>query len=56
MSGNAPSAIYAAGEAEGPLVVDLQGHTLKLNANNQTANYVSTVYVDADKSMEIKDS
>ena len=56
VSGNAPSAIYAAGEAEGPLVVDLQGHTLKLNANNQTANYVSTVYVDADKSMEIKDS
>ena len=56
VSGNAPSAMYAAGEAEGPLVVDLQGHTLKLNANNQTANYVSTVYVDADKSMEIKDS
>ena len=56
VSGNAPSAMYAAGEAEGPLVVDLQGRTLKLNANNQTANYVSTVYVDADKSMEIKDS
>ncbi|WP_276633526.1 autotransporter outer membrane beta-barrel domain-containing protein [Phascolarctobacterium succinatutens] len=56
VSGNAPSAMYAAGEAEGPLVVDLQGHTLKLNANNQTSNYVSTVYVDADKSMEIKDS
>ena len=56
VSGNAPSAMYAAGEAESPLVVDLQGHTLKLNANNQTANYVSTVYVDADKSMEIKDS
>lgn len=54
--GNAPSAMYAAGEAEGPLVVDLQGHTLKLNANNQTANYVSTVYVDENKSMEIKDS
>lgn len=48
--------MYAAGEAEGPLVVDLQGHTLKLNANNQTANYVSTVYVDENKSMEIKDS
>lgn len=56
VSGNAPSAMYAAGEAEGPLVVDLQGHTLKLNANNQTANYVSTVYVDEKKSMEIKDS
>lgn len=54
VSGNAPSAMYAAGEAEGPLVVDLQGHTLKLNANNQTANYVSTVYVDENKSMEIK--
>ena len=56
VSGNAPRAMYAAGEAEGPLVVDLQGHTLKLNANNQTANYVSTVYVDENKSMEIKDS
>ena len=56
VAASAPSAMYAAGEAEGPLVVDLQGHTLKLNANNQTANYVSTVYVDADKSMEIKDS
>ena len=56
VSGNAPSAMYAAGEAEGPLVVDLQGHTLKLNANNQTATYVSTVYVDENKSMEIKDS
>ena len=56
VSGNAPSAMYAAGEAEGPLVVYLQGHTLKLNANNQTANYVSTVYVDENKSMEIKDS
>ena len=56
VSGNAPSAMYAAGEAEGPLVIDLQGHTLKLNANNQTANYVSTVYVDENKSMEIKDS
>ena len=56
VSGNAPSAMYAAGEAEGPLVVDLQGYTLKLNANNQTANYVSTVYVDENKSMEIKDS
>ena len=56
VSGNAPSAMYAAGEVEGPLVVDLQGHTLKLNANNQTANYVSTVYVDENKSMEIKDS
>ena len=56
VSGNAPSAMYAAGEAEGPLVVDLQGYTLKLNANNQTANYVSTVYIDENKSMEIKDS
>lgn len=56
VSGNAPSAMYAAGDAVSPLVVDLQGHTLKLNANNQTANYVSTVYVDENKSMEIKDS
>ena len=56
VSGNAPSAMYAAGDAVSPLVVDLQGHTLKLNANNQTANYVSAVYVDENKSMEIKDS
>ena len=56
VSGEAPSAMYVAGEAVSPLVVDLQGHTLKLNANNQTANYVSTVYVDDNKSMEIKDS
>ena len=56
VSGNAPSAMYAAGDAVSPLVIDLQGHTLKLNANNQTANYVSTVYVDENKSMEIKDS
>ena len=56
VSGNAPSAMYAAGDAVSPLVIDLQGHTLKLNANNQTANYVSTVYVDENKSMETKDS
>lgn len=56
VSGDAPSALYVAGEAASPLVVDLQGHTLKLNANNQTANYVSTVFVDENKSMEIKDS
>ena len=54
--GDAPSALYVAGEAASPLVVDLQGHTLKLNANNQTANYVFTVFVDENKSMEIKDS
>lgn len=56
VAGNAPSAMYVAGEAASPLVVDLQGHTLKLNANNQVANNVSTVYVDENKSMEIKDS
>lgn len=48
--------MYVAGDAVSPLVVDLQGHTLKLNANNQAANNVSTVYVDENKSMEIKDS
>ena len=56
VSGNAPSALYVAGEAASPLVVDLQGHTLKLNANNQAANNVSTIFVDKNKSMEIKDS
>lgn len=56
VASSAPSALYVAGEAASPLVVDLQGHTLKLNANNQAANNVSTVYVDENKSMEIKDS
>ena len=56
VAGNAPSALYVAGEAASPLVVDLHGHTLKLNANNQAANNVSTVFVDEKKSMEIKDS
>ena len=56
VSGEAPSALYVAGDAASPLVVDLQGHTLKLNANNQAATYVSTVYVDENKSMVIKDS
>ena len=56
VAASAPSAMYVAGDAVSPLVVDLQGHTLKLNANNQTANYVSTVYVDDNKSMAIKDS
>ena len=56
VSGEVPSALYVAGEAESPLVVDLQGHTLKLNANNQAANNVSTIFVDKNKSMEIKDS
>ena len=56
VAASAPSAMYVAGDAVSPLVVDLQGHTLKLNANNQTANCVSTVYVDDNKSMEIKDS
>ena len=56
VAGNAPSALYVAGEAASPLVVDLQGHPLKLNANNQAANNVSTIFVDEKKSMEIKDS
>lgn len=56
VASSAPSAMYVAGDVASPLVVDLQGHTLKLNANNQAANNVSTVYVDENKSMEIKDS
>lgn len=56
VSGNAPSALYAAGDSVNPLVVDLQGHTLKLNTSGDAKKYLSTVYVDADKSMEIKDS
>lgn len=56
VASGAPSAMYAAGEAVSPLVVDLQGHTLKLNTGGDAKKYLSTVYVDADKSMEIKDS
>ena len=53
---SAPSAMYVAGDAVSPLIVDLQGHTLKLNTSGDAKTYLSTVYVDADKSMEIKDS
>ena len=56
VSGEAPSAMYVAGDAVSPLVVDLQGHTLKLNTSGDAKKYLSTVYVDADKSMEIKDT
>ena len=56
VANSAPSAMYVAGDAVSPLVVDLQGHTLKLNTSGDAKTYLSTVYVDADKSMEIKDS
>ena len=48
--------MYVAGDSVSPLVVDLQGHTLKLNTSGDAKKYLSTVYVDVDKSMEIKDS
>ena len=55
---SAPSAMYVAGDAVSPLVVDLQGHTLKLNTSgsDDAKKDLSTVYVDDNKSMEIKDS
>ena len=56
VANSAPSAMYVAGDAVSPLVVDLQGHTLKLNTSGDAKKYLSTVYIDADKSMEIKDS
>ncbi|WP_456000355.1 beta strand repeat-containing protein, partial [Phascolarctobacterium succinatutens] len=56
VAASAPSAMYVAGASVSPLVVDLQGHTLKLNTSGDAKKYLSTVYVDADKSMEIKDS
>lgn len=56
VAASAPSAMYVAGDSVSPLVVDLQGHTLKLNTSGDAKKYLSTVYVDADKSMEIKDS
>lgn len=56
VAASAPSAMYVAGDAVSPLVVDLQGHTLKLNTSGNAKKYLSTVYVDDNKSMEIKDS
>jgi len=56
VAASAPSAMYVAGDSVSPLVVDLQGHTLKLNTSGDAKKYLSTVYVDVDKSMEIKDS
>ena len=56
VSADAPSAMYAVGDVVTPLVVDLQGHTLKLNTSGDEKKYLSTVYVDDNKSMEIKDS
>ena len=56
VASSAPSAMYVAGDAVSPLIVDLQGHILKLNTSGDAKKYLSTVYVDADKSMEIKDS
>ena len=56
VAASAPSAMYVAGDSVSPLVVDLQGHTLKLNTSGDAKKYLSTVYVDTDKSMEIKDS
>lgn len=56
VASSAPSAMYVAGDAVSPLVVDLQGHTLKLNTSGDAKKYLSTVYVDDNKSMEIKDS
>ena len=56
VASSAPSAMYVAGDAVSPLVVDLQGHTLKLNTSGDAKKYLSTVYVDENKSMEIKDT
>lgn len=53
---SAPSAMYVAGDAVSPLVVDLQGHTLKLSTSGDAKKYLPTVYVDDNKSMAIKDS
>ena len=56
VANSAPSAMYVAGDAVSPLVVDLQGHTLKLSTSGDAKKYLSTVYVDDNKSMAIKDS
>lgn len=56
VAASAPSAMYVTGDAVSPLVVDLQGHTLKLNTSGDAKKYLSTVFVDENKSMEIKDS
>ena len=48
--------MYVAGDAVSPLVVDLQGHTLKLNTSGDAKKYLSTVYVAGGKTIQIKDS
>ena len=56
VAASAPSAMYVAGDAVSPLVVDLQGHTLKLNTSGDAKKYLSTVYVAGGKTIQIKDS
>lgn len=56
VASSAPSAMYVAGDAVSPLVVDLQGHTLKLNTSGDAKKYLSTVYVAGGKTIQIKDS
>ena len=53
---SAPSALFASSDAESPILVDLQGHTLKLSTGGDAKKYLSTVYVNEGKTIQIKDS
>ena len=56
VANSAPSALYALSDLEAPLVVDLQGHALQLSTGGDANKYLSTVYVDDGKTIQIKDS
>ena len=49
-----PSALFVGTDAESPMTVDLQGHTLVLSTGS--ANNSSTIYVDDGKELHITDS
>ncbi len=54
--GSAPSAMYTGDNATSPLVVDLQGHTLKLSAGGNAKKYLETVDVGEASEVQIKDT
>ena len=49
-----PSALFAGTNIEGPMTVDLNGHTLALSTGS--ANNSATIYVDDNKKLQIVDS
>lgn len=53
---SAPSALYTGDNAASPLVVDLQGHTLKLATGGNATKYLATVDVGESSSIQVKDT